>query len=243
METKYVMAGVLLVILLMTVPSIVSAGATEHELPPPDADNSTNGVVIFVDASRYDDATAIDFEWSTSYPARSEAEAERARSETLDTEWHRGYDYVRAVRERYPGGRIDVNTTAISFEQSGRYEHGEITVRSTVRWVGPFDENERLEFGPELRDRLSHGDRLRITIPDDWSVANASVGPTRGNTLDSYRWTIGEGPEPHFVVTEDDVPEESEITWMDWVYWGIMAGAMAVVFLFARHLWDRNRVG
>lgn len=236
--TRAAIVGIFLALLLVT--SIASAGATEHELPPPDAENSTNGVVITVGSGSFDDEIGISIEWVTSYPARSEAEAERARNETLDTDWHQGHDYVRAVRERHPGGRIDINFTAIEHRQSETYDHGEITVRTKVRWVGPFNENDRVVFGPELADRLSRGDGVRITISDDWSVANASVDPVQGNAIDSYRWTIGDGPEPHFVITEDAVPEESETTWMDWAYWGIMFGATAIVLLLAKRVWDRS---
>lgn len=142
------------------------------------------------------------------YAARSPGERRRAENDTLETDWFRGEAIVRnALRSRESGEP----TTERPFRSVNTYERDgqhRITVSYRVTWSGFMEpDRERAVLGPEFASALAPGDELRVRLDHpDWSnwTVNRDEPYSAGEASQTYRWTIGDDPEPRVVLRREE---------------------------------------
>lgn len=185
-----------------------SAGMQADERPP--GATTDVDVTITPDPDQVDGVT-IAVDWSTRYPARSTAEADRAQNGDLDVPWFRGDEETAAFHSAYSDSeperpRVNVQHHA---SESG---HGEIVVWSRTDVTLQLGTDERqLMFGPTLTESLEDGDTFGVELDHDWGPVSATTEPEpSGLHRETYSWRIGEGPDPRFEINASGVPDDPE---------------------------------
>lgn len=186
-------------------PAIDSQDGSVSDEPP---ENATYSVEIL---PRAPDDARVDV--AISYEARSAAELERARNDTLAAEWFRGEEIVReAMAAR------DLDTDAIehprtSYSVPRGDDADTVTIRYRVRWTDiPPADDDRVRFGLGFADALEPGDEFQVAVPDErWENTTANRDPDAlTHSQQRYVWMIGDDPEPEIELYRGDVGAEND---------------------------------
>ncbi|MFC7237124.1 hypothetical protein ACFQS4_02655 [Saliphagus sp. GCM10025317] len=187
-------------------PAVGGQSGDGHGEPP---ENATYVVKITPKAP---DAAQVRVE--ISYEARSTAELQRARNETLDIAWFRGEEIVQDAM-----AANDLDSDAVEHPRRGysvpRGDDAEtITIRYSVQWTDiPTTDDDRIRIGPGFAAALESGDEFRVAVPaerwENWTV-NRDKADTVTHAQQIYVWTIGDDPAPEIVLYRGDVAAESD---------------------------------
>lgn len=198
--------GLLLLLVLSGAPVASTVQATD-ERPA----GATTYVYVSIDnAPSGTGDIALNVDWETRYPARSEDEARRAQNGTLDTSWFRGEEEMASFAARYPDADVRTASTNVHYRTDGG-DHGEIHVVAGTTPRIQFDsDRDRIEIGPQLAQNLSDGDRLTVEIDRGWNPEAATI-ESQSSGLDSkaYVWEIGTDPSPRFVLNESGTSDST----------------------------------
>ena len=180
----------------------------DEPVPDEPPENATYSVEI---TPRAPDDARVDV--TIRYVARSSAELERARNETLTAEWFRGEEIVRdAMAARgLSDDAVEHPRTTYSVPRGDDAET--VTIRYRVQWTDiPPADDDRVRLGPGFAAALEPGDEFRVAVPDErWG--NTTANRDRDALTHSqriYAWTIGDEPAPEIELYRGDVGAEND---------------------------------
>lgn len=141
---------------------------------------------------------------SYSYQPRSPSERQRARNETLQTEWFRGQDILDGAisfDNRSTNDFEDIYTSLNYIEED------RIIVARSLNWPGFMQDRDRVVIGPGFASHLDDGDELDVQLDTydwaNWSTPDEDAG-SAGESGITFTWTIGEDSEPRLVLNRSD---------------------------------------
>lgn len=148
------------------------------------------------------------------YDARSAAELERARNDTLAAEWFRGEEIVReavATRDRNADATEHAST---NYSVPRSDDANTVTIRYRAQWADiPSTDSDHARFGPGFAVALDSGDVFRVSVPverwEDWNVTRERP-ETVTHAEHIYSWTIGDDPDPEITLYRGSVAEQRD---------------------------------
>lgn len=207
---RFALTLVVAVLLVGGVLVFPGAGAEVQSDQRPTGATTEVELVISPDSDHVDGVT-VTLRWTTRYPARSAAEAERAQEEELDVDWFHGDEETAAFRSAYSDSEREPPQPTVQLHSS-EYEHGEIVVWShTTVTLQLGTDTDQLVLGPNLTESLAAGDSFRVELLKKWEPVSATTEPEPSNVQwKTYYWRIGEDPAPRFELNASGVPDDPE---------------------------------
>lgn len=175
------------------------------------SENVTGGLSIEYTSSRW-----FEVNYDISYPARTAAEATKAKNGTLNPHWFNRQGKVKNIFNEVADRNAtqDDNFTSSRLVQTDEEhsptsaDHGRIHLEYRTEWRGPPLKGNDLRIGKPYVATLEEGWQLVVIIPFDWEPSVLKGSPEKtpegpDGILTRYTWTITDDMDTPLLVVED----------------------------------------
>lgn len=223
---RWLQIAILLLVVSAAVGLVAAGGMGSPSEPsgqdPNDLESPAQNADRIVEFVFFGGSTTVRFDLTIWYPARSAAEAQAARTESLDPDWFDPTERVRAIQNRTGAANetLDAGSVSAQYAESrpgespSDPEHGWVMVTRSISWENYLDDGgEDVSVGRNHTEPFGPGWNPRVSMPEDWEPATLNGDPAvRGGKGElEYRWTLEEDtPDPLIAVDESNVTTRVE---------------------------------